>query len=287
MSNEAEHPNPFLEVRVHEITEPAGLTGLCAGYELGDWRCSQLASHLIEWLPDFALNHSERESMRSYNAAALLARAAHTVYTSSRYNRRGEIGELLLHIGIRQVFKTLPAISKYYYKDSSNETVKGFDAVHVVVSEQSLELWLGESKFYEDIEEAIRAAVTSLIDHTRREYLRAEFIAIANKIDDSWPHAARLKQLIDKNTSLDVIFDAVCIPVFLTYNSPTISSYTEVSQEFKKDFESEVRRHHADFIGRGLPNNVRIHLFLLPLKLKGELQKMFDERLKACQSILN
>jgi hypothetical protein len=62
--------------------------------------------------------------------------------STDKYQKRGEIGELLLHVICREVFKTYPAITKYFYKDSSNNTVKGFDAVHVVVTKTGLELWL-------------------------------------------------------------------------------------------------------------------------------------------------
>ena len=54
-------PPDFLAIRVHHEDAPVGLTGLCAGYEGGAWRVAQLASHLLEWLPDFALTFSERE----------------------------------------------------------------------------------------------------------------------------------------------------------------------------------------------------------------------------------
>ena len=42
-------------------------------------------------------------------------------------------GNLVTH-SMRQVFDTIPAISKIFYKDSANDTVKGFDAVHVLNS---------------------------------------------------------------------------------------------------------------------------------------------------------
>jgi hypothetical protein len=32
---------------------------LCAGYELGQWRCKAFAFHLAEWLPDYALPEEE------------------------------------------------------------------------------------------------------------------------------------------------------------------------------------------------------------------------------------
>jgi hypothetical protein len=110
-----------------------------------------LARHLIEWLPEFALTETEREGVRAHNAVALVGAAARSLYTSHNYERRGEVGELLLHIVLRQFFGAVPAISKVWFKDAANDTVKGFDAVHVVASESLLELWLGEVKFYSDV----------------------------------------------------------------------------------------------------------------------------------------
>jgi hypothetical protein len=141
----------FLEIRAQKIDVSPTLIGLCAGYEAGSWRAQQLVSHMMEWLPDFALTYEERRSFGTQNAVRRMRKAAHTIYKTEKFAKRGEFGELLLHIAIRQIFNTVPAISKIYYKDSSNDTVKGFDAVHVVVSEGSLELWLGEAKFYDNV----------------------------------------------------------------------------------------------------------------------------------------
>jgi hypothetical protein len=279
------HPDSFFEIRVHDLARKPGLTAVCASYELKEWRHKQLAGHLIKWLPEFALTYSELQSLKGYNAVDLLARAARSVYMSDKYKKRGEIGELLLHVVCRQVFQTYPAISKYFYKDSSNDTVKGFDAVHVVATESGLELWLGESKFYEKIDAAIRDAVKDLEDHTQRDYMRAEFAAISNKIDKEWPHAEKLEKLIHGNVSLDEIFEAICIPVLLTYDSDTISTHSEVSEEFKKAFKKEVLEHYDTFASKNPVKNIRVHLFLFPAKSKKLLLDEFDMRLKACQAI--
>ena len=281
----ASQPARFLECRVHRIAPNPGLSGVCAGYESNDWRAQQLARHLIEWLPDFALTYSELQSLGPHNAVNLVGQAALSVYESTNIARRGELGELLLHVMLRQVFNTLPAISKYFYKDSRNDTVKGFDNVHVVVEGEDLQLWLGEVKFYTDIGAAIRDVIPELIAHTTRDYLRAEFTAITNKIDPSWPHADRLKKLLDRNTSLDEVFRAVCIPVLLTYDSAVINDYTEVTAAFLAAFEQEVSEHHRDFAGRSLPIGLTIHLFLFPMKRKADLVLAFDEKLRACQAL--
>jgi hypothetical protein len=285
MEEMPKQPEPFLEVRVRTTNLTPNLLAVCAGYELKEWRREQLVAHLINWLPEFALNHSDYDAIGGHNAGQKMIEAAKALYTSEKYQKRGECGELLLHTIVRQVFGSYPAISKYFFKDSRNDTVKGFDAVHVVADASKLELWLGEVKFYEDITAAISAVVAELADHFERDYLRAEFLAITNKIDPAWPLADRLKKLIHPQTSLDEIFDAVVVPVLLTYDSEVINSHTKVTAAFKQAFEKEVLAHRDTFGSKKLPDSVRIELFLFPLDSKAKLVKAFDERLKKWQAL--
>ncbi len=280
------HPKPLLEVRVEQLDPPPGLLAVCAGYENGKWRADQLARHLMEWLPEFALKYSEWSGLGAHNALDLIVRAAKSLYASPKFKQRGEFGEVLLHAILRQRFKTLPAIAKYFYKDSRNDTVKGFDAVHVVASPTTLELWLGEVKFYDRSSVAIAHVVAELQAHVDRDYLRDEFAAITNKIDNDWPHAERLKKLLHPHTSLDDIFDSVCIPVLLTYDSKAIADHTRVTAQFKRDFETEVRKVHASFISKPIPQTLTIQLILLPLQSKASLLAALDDTLKKWQSLL-
>jgi hypothetical protein len=176
-------------------------------------------------------------------------------------------------------------ISKIYYKDAPNVTVKGFDAVHVVDVDGDLELWLGESKFYDAIGSAIRDVVAELQIHTTRDYLRTEFIIIENKIDPAWPHAEKIRKLIHRNTTLDRVFKRVRIPVLLTYDSAVTGAGSVCDDNFVKEFRDEVLRHWKTFQtkAKGLP--IRIELILLPLVSKKELVATLDEELKAWQRI--
>ncbi len=278
-------PNKFLEVRIHQLKGPCGYSGLCVGYELGDWRAEQLAAHAMEWLPEFALTASECEMLRHANAVSFMRRAAHNVYTSAKFKNRGEFGELFLHIAVRQVFESLPAISKIYYKSGTNETVKGFDAVHIVGDKDSMELWIGEAKFYKNISQAIKDVVSEIHTHTKTDYLRTEFALITNKIDNSWPHAAALKQLLDANTSLDQVFKRACIPVLLTYDSDVVRTFSECNSSYEKGFKAEIAKHYKSFTTQKLPLGIRIHLFLLPLEEKKKLVAILDRKLKQWQNL--
>lgn len=277
-------PDSFLEIRIRDLEIEPALIGLCAGYELGDWRSEQLAIHLFQWLPEFALTHSELISLAPHNAFDMLIRAAETIYTSPHYKKRGEVGELLLHIAVRQVFDSLPAISKYYYKDSHSTTVKGFDCVHVVAShDESLELWLGEAKIYGKVTDAITDTIKSLKEHTQRDYLRSEFMVITNHIDPNWPLASKLKDLIKPTVSLDDIFKCCCIPIFIAYNSDAVALHNEVNAAFQLAFEKELRDNYKRLQDKGLPGKIKIVVFLLPMKDKDQLLGHFDKRLKQWQ----
>lgn len=279
------YPDPFLEVRVEKLDLSPSLLGWCAGFEEGKWRNQQLAKHLLKWLPEFALRYTEWTDLSAHDAVELVGRAAKSVYTSPKYENRGELGEILLHAMIRQKFNSIPAISKYFYKDSNNDTVKGFDAVHIVQGNSSLELWLGEVKFYKEITSAIRDVVKELKDHSKRDYLRSEFIAITNKLDDKHPASKSLKELLHPNNSLDKIFKQICIPVLLTYDCELLTKHTEICEDYEKEFEEELLKHRDKFAENELPTNIIIHLFLFPLQAKEALINQFDEVLKSCQNL--
>lgn len=277
----------FLAKRHRDDVCTPTLLGVCAGYEGGAWRCDQFAQHLIlDCLLDFILAHGEKEALTSTTAGRQLYEAAKIVYQTNKYKRRGEFGELLLHIVMRQFYGTLPAVSKLYVKTGVNDTVKGFDAVHVAVDGNDLELWLGEVKFYGDARQAIRDVTSELGDHFKAEYLRNEFILIGNNLDPSWPHADVLKRLIAPQASLDGIFAKVHVPVMVTYESPTIAKHNESeSDAFKAELLAELKQHWTTFSGATLPDQVLIHFILVPLGSKASLQKALDDRLKALQGL--
>lgn len=272
------HPEPILNPRVQDIQLSPSLTAMCIGYEMGVWRSKQLAKHILEWLPEFCLKYSEWNGLDSGNAVKLIQMAASRLYSTEKFQRRGEFGEILLHMIVRQVKNTIPAISKIHYKDAANDTVKGFDCVHVVAADTKLELWLGEVKFYKDINRAIYDVVKELEDHTNIDYMRGEFAAITNKIDDNWKHSERLKKLIDPKTSMDEIFDKISIPVLLTHDSEAVSSFDKICDEYAQAFEIEVRKIWESFSSKILPQ-IEIHLFLFPLESKEALQKYMHEEL--------
>lgn len=276
---------PLLRVVVHDLSISPGLTGLCAGFERGAWRCEALADGLIEALPEFALTYSEYTALNHTNAVPVLRQVARRIYETEKFQSRGEFGELLLHVVLKQVFETVPAVSKIFYKDANNVTVKGFDAVHVVASTSGLELWLGEAKFYSDARDAVRKIAEDIRNHSGPDYLRGEFIAIKNKIDDRWPHADRLRRLLDDRTSLDDVFATACVPALITFDANATARHTSDCAEYERELTAEFKEVYGAFSSEQLPADIRIHLLLVPLKTKQDLTTALDARLRSWQTI--
>ncbi len=276
---------PFLEVLIHDQDLDPTLCGLSVGYELGEWRAAQFAEYLLNSLPEWALSPRELEKLSPATMVPFLRRAAALVYDTDKYGRRGEWGELILHVVLRQIYGTLPAISKVFFKDSANDTVKGFDAVHVVARDEQLELWLGEAKFYLDLRSALRDAIDSIQTHSQTDYLRGEFTTILNKIDDEWPHAERLRQLLDPATSLDTVFNVACLPVLVTYDSPAVLGASARDDAYVAAFVAEIREAHRKFVELCPTIPMRVHLVCVPTGTKAKLSEELDRRLRAAQEI--
>lgn len=145
-----EYPDAFLAVRVDHLDLSPPFAALCAGYDGGSWRADRLADHLFQWLPFAALNQEHQLAFAAHNFVEMLRLAAAHIYSTKKTESRGELGELLLHIACIVHFKTVPVVCKLVLKSSANDTVKGFDGIHLLPLDDGFEIWLGESKFYRD-----------------------------------------------------------------------------------------------------------------------------------------
>lgn len=275
----------FFSVHCNQLSLQPRLHGVCAGYESGMWRAEQLSRYLMEWLPEFSLSYTERRSINDTNSVAQVRKAAQVVYDTDKYDKRGEFGELLLHALMREAIGTEPAISKIFFKDAVNSTVKGFDAVHVLDTLDGLELWIGEVKFYKNISKAITDVVLELEAHFNDDYLRKEFILITGKLDPNWSSTDRVTDLLHRNRSLDEVVSSIVVPVLLTYDSATTKSFTEASQAYKAALEAELQENHRKFVTKNTLTKVRVELFLFPMASKDDLLNRLNKRLQAARDL--
>jgi hypothetical protein len=147
------HPSPssrrpfaselVLEERIAEAT----LRAYHVGFDQGHFRTRELADVIRRVIPEFALGYYSGAMVPLTEIVDRVQEAAQTLYTTDAYQKRGEFGELILHLLLRDFCDTIPLISTIYFKDAVNVPAHGFDGVHVTTG-TTKKIWLGESKLY-------------------------------------------------------------------------------------------------------------------------------------------
>lgn len=277
------HPVPFLE-RLHtELAVAPGKEAYCAGFELQEWRCSQFAEDLIGWLPDYGLIEEELKFDHG-NAYEKLRQAAIRVYTSDKYKKRGEAGEIALHGICRQFFKTIPISPRVFYKSTSNDVIKSFDLVHArFPSDKAFEVWLGESKLFKDREKAIAEAIKSVKTHIDGGFLGAQKMLLGPQIPKATPHYDKIIKLFASQSSLDKFLGAAVFVVGVLAHGDAIQTATKIDDGYKAAVKVELDALAAKIISSKLLEKIKIVLVYVPLKDKAGLVTAFDKKLKGLQ----
>lgn len=276
-------PDAFLERVIFQESDQPIRGAHCAGFELELWRCEPFADHLIEWLPEYALPEEELD-IHHGNTFVRLRQAAYRVYTSDKYEKRGEVGEIALHAICRQFFDTIPISPRVFYKSASNDVVKSFDMVHArYPGDDQLELWLGEAKLYKDAKAGITAAIESVREHLEADFLRREKFLLGRQISRKIPMYERVVQLFKSQESLDSLLDAAVFPICVLANSDAVGSSKKIDSDYIKKLEPELDALVELVKSSGLTERVRVLVFYVPLGDKDALLDKFDARLKALQ----
>lgn len=268
------------------------------GYDLGECRLEDFTEIVMDSLVDFAFGY-HTGILKKYNRRDL-KEAAKSLYSikairdykeknidqnkvlddddildkdEQSYQKRGEFGELILHIILRDFFDTAPLLSKIHFKDSDGMTVHGFDSVHIgpdLLRKGQLSLFLGESKLYSRKDEkagekGVKDLVDDIKNHFNVEFFKRECLLIAKKIDgyksldtyvdhntkDAYEkflnfkneYMRKLKDMSDGKIKLDDFVSSITVPLICTYQSPIFKEdVSDGSDEFKKALDIEVRK---------------------------------------------
>lgn len=279
-------PRPFKSDLViqEQIADPF-LKAYHVGFDQGQFRLVPLVDIIRNVIPEFSLGYHCGESIPLTSMIEKLKEAAETVYLTDKYKTRGEFGELILHLLLRDFHNTIPLISKMYFKDSHDVPAHGFDGVQVSICGKKKKLWLGESKLYKSGKAGVADLAKDVKKHVNGDYLRREFSLISKKLPNSIPEIEHWRELMDKHQKLDVIFDNIVIPMVCTYNSKVFESHSDETIHYFTEFEAECKTLN-DHFKTALPKiDVEIILMLLPVPSKDDLNCQIDKRLKLIQGI--
>ena len=279
-------PRPFnsdlvLDERISDST----LRAYHVGFDQNKFRLLPLVETIRSVIPEYALGYHQGNNIPLTEIVERLQDAAKTVYTTDKYKRRGEFGELILHLLLRDFCNSIPLISTIYFRDAPNIPAHGFDGVHVTIDGNEKKLWLGESKLYKSGLDGINDLVNDIVKHFNADYLRQQFNLITRKLPTETPEIEHWRTLMHKNQRLDVIFSSIVIPMVCTYDSHLFKDHTAETQQYIDDFKKECLVLHSEFNKKKPATNLEIILLLLPVPDKDELNRELDTRLKAMQKI--
>src|ERR1700754_1894804 len=142
-------PRPFKSEKIlDERISDSNLKAYHVGFELNKFRLKPLVDILCRVIPEFSFGYHAGGSVPHTEMFEKMQEAAEMIYQTDKFKRRGEFGELILHLLLRDFHNTVPLASIIYFKDATDMAVHGFAAVQVSVKGKIKKLWLGESKLY-------------------------------------------------------------------------------------------------------------------------------------------
>jgi hypothetical protein len=195
-----------------------------------------------------------------------------------KYLKKGEFGEMILHLLLRDFFDTEPLLSKIHFKDTDNAVVHGFDIVHIgkdLEDPTQNSIYLGESKLYarktgHPGKLGVKDLVDDIISHFKTDFLYRE-ITLINKKKDAFKPLTEyedlnteleysaflkkkeewfkiLKQVEKKEKRLQDFLKSVTIPLVCTYQSKIFEGCTDIqSEKFKTDLTNEIAEIKLEF----------------------------------------
>jgi hypothetical protein len=255
------------------------------GFDQKRFRLLPLVDVLRNVIPEFALGYHAGTSIPLTSMAEKLKEAANIVYQTDKYQKRGEFGELILHLLLRDFHETIPLVSKIYFKDSPNVPAHGFDSVQISISDNIKKLWLGESKLYKSGISGIKELSCDIKKHLSADFLRREFALISKRLPENTPYIEYWRNFMDSNQRLDTIFNGIVIAMACTYDSDLFKNHNDNTPQYFHDFEEECYKLNNTFLAQKPAIQTEIILLLIPIQSKDALNTELNKRLKGMQSI--
>jgi len=183
----------------------------------------------------------------------------------------GFYGEALLFTLLKIYYKTETLICRgYFYDIQKKSEVTGYDCFHLIQSEDALELWFGETKFWQDGKAAINDIFKNINKAISDDYLtETNFVTILQgkgniedktskiyDILDRWDKAL-IPNLIEelKSNKIKLVY-----PVLLTYNK-----YRNDYNESIKEIITHINQKHNETTFEDIGIDYSIFFILLPI----------------------
>jgi hypothetical protein len=212
-----------------------------------------------------------------------------------------ELAEIFLYGIMKNFYNALPVVPKIFYKQNINDNAKGADSVHIVVEgENDFSLWFGESKFYNNIEDArLYEIVHSVKNSLETDKLKKEnsIITGLKELEEFTKDNPDLrKKIIDSlstNNSIDNLKSKIHIPILILYECNLTQTTNDLSTEYKKNLSDyHIKRAESYFKKQvsivkdsvHMYEKIHFHIILFPVPSKIEIVQRFLSEVKFFRS---
>lgn len=274
------------------------LLSVINGFEDGKWRKKEFYKFVMNNIALTGLSAEDRENLYSESPYTTLTEAIKNLRLVDKDNGQGsEIAEIVLYGIMRYHYHALPVIPKIFYKQNPNDNAKGADSVHIVLDDKNdFTLWLGEAKFYNDIEdERLYNPINSVFDTISTEKIKKENSIITNIKDLEYvitnPIVRKnILNVLRRDTPIDEIKKRLHVPILLLHECEETCKTTDLTDEylnkikeyhfnkavkyFTAQHKKQIKEHIYGY------EHIQFHLILFPIPKKAEIVSWFVERVK-------
>lgn len=220
--------------------EEERILGLANDYEDSKWRTDLFCDKVMDYLSLCALSDEERTKclVSPYSMTGRAVSRLNSCTENSRACNNGEIAEILLYGIMKYYFKAEESIPKIFYKQNSNNLVTGADSIHIVIKDGNFSFWLGEAKFYHNLNQAMNAAIQSVKNMLGRAKLDKEKSYISGIKDlrgseKLSPYRDEIVNILSAASSVDRFRRKLHIPVLLIFSDEIVGKANELDEELR------------------------------------------------------
>lgn len=268
-------------------------------FEDNHWRYKKFHQFIWNNISKDALTKEERDSLIE-SPDSILEKAASRLRIIQNKNgddekTGGEIAEILLYGIMHSYYKALPIVPKIFYKQNKNDFAKGSDSVHIVVEDDdNFSLWLGEAKFYKNIENSdLDKIVSSVHDTLSTDKIKKENSIITglsefDKYDINETVKNKIKALLNEDTSIDKIKPILHVPIILLHECGITASSNEMSEDYKEQIIAKHKERAESYFAKQIKkckdvakySEIKFHMILFPIPSKETVVEKFIKRAK-------
>ncbi len=266
-------------------------------FEDGSWRYDKFQKFIWNNIKETTLSYKERQALVDEGEDSVLTEAAKNlrlIDDKEDAGEGGEIAEILLYGIMKNYYKALPVVPKIFYKQNTQDFAKGADSVHIVVEDETtFSLWLGESKFYNSIENArFDKIVDSVNNSISKGKLKKENSIITNVSDlNDLPEISDslrkdIKSALDRNVSIDEIKPILNIPILLLHECGITKAATHLTNEYIEEIKNYHKDRATQYFKKQIAkcsgvdkySEIKFHIILFPVPEKKKIVDKFTQK---------